>query len=178
MATKRLRFLHALFAGRRWLFWACVLAVTLADQFTKWWLWQPPSESAGPRVIIPGLLRITPHPGNMRGALGLGPQNPYVYVAVALLGLLAIGYFLLTSPAGNGRASGALGLMAGGAVGNLIDRAALGYVRDFVDLHWRNTFHWHTFNVADAAICVGFALLVLDMVVTSREQQDAAPVQR
>lgn len=55
----------------------------------------------------------------------------------------------------------ALALVLGGALGNLIDRIAYGYVVDFLDFHW-NTTHFPAFNVADSAISVGAALLVLD----------------
>ena len=54
--------------------------------------------------------------------------------------------------------------MAGGALGNFLDRLVRGYVIDFIDWHWRNQpgMRWPTFNVADAAICVGVALMLLD----------------
>jgi signal peptidase II len=55
----------------------------------------------------------------------------------------------------------ALSLILGGALGNLVDRLRLGYVIDFVDWYYRG-WHWPAFNVADAAITIGAALLVLD----------------
>lgn len=55
----------------------------------------------------------------------------------------------------------ALVLIGAGALGNLCDRILLGYVVDFIDLHWRN-WHWPAFNVADIAICTGAAGIVLD----------------
>ena len=55
----------------------------------------------------------------------------------------------------------ALALVLGGALGNLIDRVAYGYVVDFLDFYW-NTYHFPAFNVADSAISVGAALLLLD----------------
>jgi signal peptidase II len=57
----------------------------------------------------------------------------------------------------------AVALIFGGAVGNLIDRARLGAVIDFVDVHYRG-YHWPAFNVADSAITVGVALLALRLV--------------
>ena len=51
-------------------------------------------------------------------------------------------------------------LVAGGAVGNLIDRLRFGSVVDFIDWHWR-TCHWYTFNIADSAISTGAVLLVV-----------------
>ena len=55
----------------------------------------------------------------------------------------------------------ALTLVLGGALGNLIDRVAYGYVVDFLDFYW-NSYHFPAFNVADSAISVGAALLLLD----------------
>jgi signal peptidase II len=55
-------------------------------------------------------------------------------------------------------------MVMGGAIGNLLDRTRLGYVIDFIDWHWYQ-HHWPTFNIADAFISVGVALLVLDMII-------------
>lgn len=70
----------------------------------------------------------------------------------------------------------ALALILGGAIGNLIDRVSLGYVVDFVVLHY-DRFYFPAFNVADASISVGGALLVLDLILsarrgTGRDRQD------
>jgi len=54
-------------------------------------------------------------------------------------------------------------------VGNLIDRVRLGEVIDFLDVYWRN-HHWPAFNVADSLICVGVALVALDMLREERQQ--------
>ena len=72
-----------------------------------------------------------------------------------------------------GAAPVGLGLILGGAIGNLIDRARLGYVVDFLDLYWRN-HHWPTFNVADVGITVGVFLLLIDMVFSPKEPGDAS----
>ncbi len=59
-----------------------------------------------------------------------------------------------------------LGLVLGGAVGNLIDRARLGYVTDFIQV-WFGSWAFPSFNVADAAISVGAALLIIDALFLS-----------
>ena len=61
-----------------------------------------------------------------------------------------------------------LGLLAGGAIGNAIDRAAYGAVVDFVHLHWQG-WSWYVFNLADAAIVAGVGILLYDSLVTQRE---------
>ena len=65
----------------------------------------------------------------------------------------------------------ALALILGGAAGNLIDRVLYGHVIDFIDLYYRD-WHWPTFNIADSAITLGAALLILDAILGRRE---AAP---
>jgi signal peptidase II len=62
----------------------------------------------------------------------------------------------------------ATGLVIGGAVGNVADRLRLGAVVDFLDFHL-GAWHWPAFNVADAAICVGVGLMVIDGLLTRRE---------
>jgi len=57
-----------------------------------------------------------------------------------------------------------------GAVGNLIDRVRMGEVIDFLDVYWK-THHWPAFNVADSLICVGVALLALDMFREEKRQK-------
>jgi len=55
----------------------------------------------------------------------------------------------------------ALALVLGGAIGNLIDRVAYGYVIDFLDVYYQD-WHWPAFNIADSAICIGVGLMLLD----------------
>ena len=62
-----------------------------------------------------------------------------------------------------------LGLILGGAIGNVADRVRLGYVVDFIDVHFRG-WHYPAFNVADSAITCGVALLLIDAIILSRSQ--------
>ena len=62
----------------------------------------------------------------------------------------------------------ALPLVLGGAIGNLVDRVRLGYVVDFIHMHWRHRSHWPTYNVADIAITVGIGLMLLEYVLEPR----------
>jgi signal peptidase II len=62
----------------------------------------------------------------------------------------------------------AIGLIIGGAIGNVIDRIRLGAVVDFLDFH-AGSWHWPAFNVADSAICIGVAVMLLDGLLLRRE---------
>jgi len=64
----------------------------------------------------------------------------------------------------------ALAMIFSGAFGNLIDRIRLGEVIDFLDVYWK-THHWPAFNIADSLICVGVALIALDMLKEEKRQQ-------
>jgi signal peptidase II len=61
----------------------------------------------------------------------------------------------------------ALSLVLGGAIGNLIDRVAYGYVIDFLDVYYQD-WHWPAFNVADTAICIGVGLMLLESLGVGR----------
>ncbi len=65
----------------------------------------------------------------------------------------------------------ALSLVLGGAIGNLIDRMAYGYVIDFLDVYYQDK-HWPAFNVADSAICVGVFLMLLENFGIGRPEKD------
>ena len=150
------------------------LLLTAADQASKSWAVRnlPLFE---PREVVPGFLGLV-HVRNTGVAFSLlanlDPRwvHPMLILAT-LLAMAAVVAYIWHLP-GKGVSPYGLGLILGGAIGNLIDRARLGYVVDFVDLHWR-THHWPTFNVADIGISVGVALLVADMIFWSREQSDA-----
>lgn len=68
----------------------------------------------------------------------------------------------------------ALSLVIGGAVGNLIDRAAYNYVIDFLLFHWKSAAYFPAFNVADIAICVGVGILILDIIKREGEGSRAS----
>lgn len=83
------------------------------------------------------------------------------FIAVALVVTLVLVAWLRRLGRGEWRTALSLSLVIGGAVGNLIDRVIHGYVIDFIDVYY-GSWHWPAFNVADSAICVGVALLLLD----------------
>lgn len=122
-------------------------------------------------TVIPGFFDLT-HVRNTGAAFGMlnnmdFAYKPAVMVIVALVALGAVASYALTLPAAQRIARYGLALILGGAVGNLIDRATMGFVVDFVDVYWRGVHFW-AFNVADSAITVGVALMLLDVVGVGR----------
>jgi signal peptidase II len=120
-----------------------------------------------PVDVVPGLVALTlvRNPGLAFGLLSGIPAG-WRWV-VGLLSLLALVVLLRVAlrvlPRGGWREQTAIGLIFGGAVGNLIDRTRFGAVVDFVDVYFRG-WHWPAFNVADSAITVGVALLALGLI--------------
>lgn len=68
-----------------------------------------------------------------------------------------------------------LALILGGAVGNVIDRFVHGYVIDFIHVHYGNVWHYPIFNIADIGICVGTALVVVDMLFLEKKRSTPTP---
>jgi signal peptidase II len=124
-----------------------------------------------PIPIVEGFFALTLvlNPGLAFGFLSATP--PGWRWVVALLSLIALALLLGLSarllPAGGWPVAVALGLILGGAVGNLVDRYRFGAVVDFIDLYWKS-YHWPAFNLADSAISVGVGLLALRLLVPSR----------
>ena len=145
-----------------------LVVVLILDQVTKALALAhlPPAQPVG---IVDGFFSLTlvMNPGLAFGFLSSTPVTWRWIVALLSIGALGVlgvvGLRLL--PAGGWVSSLALGLIFGGAIGNLIDRARFGAVVDFLDFYWRG-YHWPAFNVADSAISVGVTLLALKLLVT------------
>jgi signal peptidase II len=122
-------------------------------------------------TIIPGFVDLT-HVRNTGAAFGLFnaaefPLKPAVMLGMAIIALAAIAVYAAQLRPDERLARAGLALVLGGAVGNLIDRAATGYVLDFVDVYYGNAHFW-AFNVADSAITVGAALVIVDVLFAGR----------
>lgn len=137
--------------------------VLLLDQISKVWVASAflIHES---RPVISGLFNLTfitntgAAFGILAGAQSLGRQAFFVGVALVALVVLYLAYREY-------REQGqiymvAIGLVAGGALGNLVDRLRLGHVIDFLDFYFRQ-YHWPAFNIADSAITVGVGLFLI-----------------
>lgn len=116
--------------------------------------------------VIPNFFQIV-HVRNTGAAFGIG-ANASSKLVPLLLNVGAIAVFCvvvvyaLRSAVSDRLLQTGLHLILGGAIGNLLDRFRFGYVVDFLDVYV-GRHHWPAFNVADSAICIGIALLFLDM---------------
>jgi len=122
-------------------------------------------------TVIPGLVDLTRvhNTGTAFGFMNL-VDFPFKTVVVALMAaaaLAALAVYGSTLAPEQRLSRFGLSLVIGGAAGNLIDRLAAGYVLDFVDVYYGN-WHFWAFNVADAAISVGVALMILDLMGLGR----------
>lgn len=148
-----------------WGAWIAASVVAL-DQVVKW-LVQGRLALGESLEVIPGFLHLT-RVHNTGAAFGFLNGIDFAFKGVvlavastaALIGLAV--YAAVLSPEEKLAKLG-LSFVIGGAVGNLIDRVRTGYVLDFVDAFWRG-WHFWAFNVADAAITVGVALMILDLL--------------
>jgi signal peptidase II len=138
-------------------FFGLAASIVVADQLTKAWITArlAPGESMS---VVGDTLRLV-HGQNDGALFGLFRDN------AALFGLISIGVvgLIVAYHAKAGRTpylSVALGLLLGGALGNMTDRLRIGYVVDFVDAGI-GTFRWYTFNVADAAISGAILMLIV-----------------
>ncbi len=145
--------------------WAAA-GIVLLDQGTKALVRArlPVHESV---EVIPGFLNLT-HVRNTGAAFGFlnaadFPFKSALLALVATIALIGIGAYTARLSPHERIARLGLSLIIGGALGNLIDRLTLGSVVDFVDVFWRSSHFW-AFNVADSAITIGVAVMMLDMI--------------
>lgn len=147
-------------------------AVFMIDQTTKAWAIRR-LRFGGDKEIIPNFLNFVyaQNPGVAFSFLDdHGDAGRYGLSIVAGIAAVLVLYFFWRTPRAHDRILGALGLLLAGIVGNLTDRARLGFVVDFIDVQF-GSWHYPTFNVADMAICIGAGLLILDMFYSKKEEK-------
>jgi signal peptidase II len=147
--------------SKSWPWFLVSCAIVLADQLTKWIVLG--RFAPGERLEVTAFFNLVL--AFNKGAAfsflaGAGGWQTPLLVAFALAAAVLVSVLLVRSP-GRGLFCAGLALILGGAVGNVIDRLRFGHVVDFLDLH-AGGWHWPAFNVADSAITLGAALLILD----------------
>ncbi|HMC93881.1 MAG TPA: signal peptidase II [Polyangia bacterium] len=164
-------------ARRKYLLFAVFTALSLIlDQWTKLLAREElrPRGPFNPKVIVEGYfdLRYAENPGVAFSMLQDIPGGRVLLTLLAVAALVLVILYLRQTPEAHTRLHVALGLVGGGAIGNLVDRVLYGRVTDFIV--WKVGRHeWPAFNVADAALCVGVGLMVLDMFLNRGEAPPA-----
>jgi len=148
-------------------FYLIALGIILLDRATKLAIIQTLRLGQG-IPVIPGFFDIVfvLNPGAAFGLLATlsdEVRNP-LFIFISILAVVLIVFYHTRYLRSHRLVSVALGLVLGGAVGNLIDRLRYGMVVDFLDVH-AGPYHWPAFNVADSAISIGVSLMILDMLL-------------
>lgn len=153
-----------------WLGLAASFFILAADQLCKWWMLEVIDIDARPPIEVTGFFNLVMvwNPGVSFGLFGRHDM-PMVLSAVAVAICLIL--FLWLKKAETRYVALAIGLVIGGALGNVIDRLRFGAVADFFDVHLYG-YHWPAFNIADSCIFIGVAVLLLDSIVTRPKKED------
>jgi len=154
-----------------WKWYGLALLVLVLDQVSKTWF-SANLEYARPWVITDffnfTLLHNTGAAFSFLSDSG-GWQRWFFSVIAAVVSVVLVVWLARLDAAKRCEAA-ALGLVLGGALGNLMDRVQFGYVVDFIVVHYQSNY-WPAFNIADSAICVGAVLLLIDGFRQGRAEQ-------
>ena len=116
-------------------------------------------EPFSPVPVIPGFFNLT-LVFNRGAAFGIFPGAAVIFAGLAALTVIILFVIAWRSPHLSAMVLVAMGMIAGGAAGNLLDRLRWGHVVDFLDFYI-GAAHWPAFNIADSALCVGAGLLMV-----------------
>lgn len=180
------RFFHILNKMKRTdIFWKLAYllaagAVFMIDQTTKAWAVRR-LRFGGDINVIDGFLNFV-YAENTGVAFSMfddhGATGRWGLSVIAGLAAVFVLFYFWRIPRTHDRLLGALAMLLAGIVGNLTDRVRLGFVVDFIQVHYKD-WYYPVFNVADMAICVGAGLLILDMFWTKKEapKEEKAEIQ-
>ena len=147
-------------------YYLLALLIAALDHLSKWIVSvRLPNH---PIELIPSYLRLS-YVCNSGVAFGFfdgdtSAWKPYVLGVMAVAALVAMFFYSRRRSADRVLLQCALALTMGGILGNFVDRIFRGYVIDFVEVHIHESFYWPNFNVADSAITIGIALLLIETV--------------
>ncbi len=146
---------------------ALAVIIILADQFAKVLILGYYQLGDSTRVTsFFNIVRVHNHGAAFSFLAGSGGWQRWLFTGIGVAAAVLI-VWLLKSHAGQKLFAFALACILGGALGNVIDRLMYGYVVDFLDFHWRG-WHFPAFNLADSAITLGAACLILDELLRVR----------
>lgn len=140
-----------------------IAGVIVADQLSKLWIVDL-FQLYESREIIPGFFNLV-YVVNTGAAFSFladvqSAWKHYFFLGIGVIAIVALSLIYRQLKEENSLYFFPIGLIVGGAIGNLIDRVRLGSVVDFLDFYFGN-YHWPAFNVADSAICVGAAMFIV-----------------
>jgi signal peptidase II len=144
--------------------------VIIFDQLSKWWMssWLDLYETV---AVVPYFNLTLAH--NYGAAFSFlasaGGWQRWFFTILAIVVSIVLTVWMKRLKANAKLEAISLALILGGAIGNVIDRVAHGYVIDFLDVYV-GSYHWPAFNIADSAICVGAVLLIFDSFRSKTEQ--------
>lgn len=149
-----------------YVFYAITLILLTLDQVTKAWV-QDHLALYQSQPLIPGLFALT-HVTNLGAAFSMMWGKVHLLALVAGIVAVAILCYERQLERHTYLQSVSLGLILGGALGNLVDRIRIGHVVDMLDTQWNGRNIFPVFNIADTGICCGMALLMLAFFLESR----------
>lgn len=147
--------------------------ILVADQISKYYVMKgmSPYQSI---PVVDGLFNLTfvMNPGAAFGFLSGSSEQFRVpfFLTVSIIAIAVVILFYLKAARDDLLLQIGLALILGGALGNLIDRVRFHEVVDFLDFYFKG-YHWPAFNVADSAITVGVAFLILETLLSGRKRQ-------
>lgn len=157
--------------GLRWL-WLTVIFLII-DQITKQWVANTFDYRETLAVLPFFNITYVHNPGAAFSFLAdQGGWQRWFFTAIAAIASIVFVIWMAKTPKQQALLSIALAFILSGAMGNLIDRVLFGYVIDFLDFHWQGS-HFAAFNIADSAIFIGAALMVIESFTQQNNQQSS-----
>ena len=162
--------------GKIW-FWLSIVIIIL-DQLTKF-LADSSLQYNVPNAVFPGLnMTLVYNYGAAFSFLSdAGGWQRWFFIILSSVVSILIAVWLYRTPANRRWTACTLALILGGAIGNLWDRINLGYVIDFIDVYYQQ-WHWPAFNIADSAISIGVAMLIVDALWLDRAVISTRDIQK
>ena len=153
---------------------AVALVVLILDQLAKWFVTHPLGiDQIGDQLVLLPIFNFT-YTQNIGISLGLlNATNPIGrWMLVGLTSAIAVGVAVWIGRERSRADQAALGMVLGGALGNILDRVRFGYVVDFADLHFGDFRPFLVFNVGDAAISIGVVILLLRAFLVRKDHHE------
>lgn len=148
---------------KKWPWFLLAALIIVFDQGSKYLAFMS-LDPYQPVPVIPGLnITLAFNTGAAFSFLSnAGEWHRWFFAAFSAIVSSALLIWILRTPKSAHLQLAAISFILGGALGNLLDRALLGYVIDFIQVYYKN-YYWPIFNIADSAICIGAVLLLVDL---------------